>query len=118
MRVFFWCWIGVSTALLLPFGVALLRGWAPRRARWHWSSARTRVQGVAALVLYVGSLVPAVLRLSDMPREDADLLLSSFTPALLFLALGLQGGAALSDWFDRRDASVDTRAPSWHGDVP
>ncbi|WNZ09868.1 hypothetical protein [Streptomyces sp. 11x1] len=102
MTVFLWCWIGLFTAVLLPLGIAMLRGWAPRRARTRWSPARTRVQGVAVLVLYGGGVVPAVADLAAMPREAADLLLSATSPHLVFLSLGLQGGAALSDWFGRR----------------
>ncbi|GEC10014.1 hypothetical protein SSP24_76690 [Streptomyces spinoverrucosus] len=102
MAVFLWCWIGLFTAVLLPLGIAMLRGWAPKRARTQWSPARIRVQGVSALVLYGGGLLPAVADLTAMPREAADLLLSMTTPHLVFLSLGLQGGAALSDWFGRR----------------
>ncbi|MGW3730239.1 hypothetical protein [Streptomyces sp. NPDC000851] len=102
MAVFLWCWIGLFTAVLLSLGIAMLRGWAPRRARTQRSPARIRVQGVSVLVLYVGGLVPAVADLASMPREAAHILLSATTPHLLFLSLGLQGGAALSDWFGRR----------------
>ncbi|MCK8433552.1 hypothetical protein G3I77_11025 [Streptomyces sp. D2-8] len=102
MVVFLWCWIGLFTAVLLPLGIAMLRGWAPNRARTRWSPARIRVQGVSALVMYVGGLVPAVADLAVMPREAADILLSATAPHLVFLSLGLQGGAALSDWFGRR----------------
>ncbi|MFJ7178343.1 hypothetical protein ACIQXA_18485 [Streptomyces massasporeus] len=100
--VFQWCWIGLFSAVLLPLGIAMLRGWAPSRARARWSPARIRVQGVSALVLYVGGLVPAVAELTGMPREAADILLAATAPHLVFLSLGLQGGAALSDWFGRR----------------
>lgn len=106
MVVFLWCWIGLFTAVLLPLGIAMLRGWAPKRARTRWSPARIRVQGVSALVLYVGGLVPAVADLAGMPSEAADILLSATAPHLMFLSLGLQGGAALSDWFGRRPARV------------
>ncbi|MFE7763867.1 hypothetical protein [Streptomyces sp. NPDC057438] len=102
MTVFLWCWIGLFTGVLLPLGIAMLRGGAPRRARTRWSPARTRVQGVAVLVLYGGGMVPAVADLAGMLREAADILLSATSPHLLFLILGLQGGAALSDWFGRR----------------
>lgn len=102
--VFLWCWIGLFTAVLLPLGIAMLRGWAPKRARTRWSPARIRVQGVSALVLYVGGLVPAVADLAGMPSEAADILLSATAPHLMFLSFGLQGGAALSDWFGRRPA--------------
>lgn len=105
MAVFLWCWIGLFTAVLLPLGIAMLRGWAPKRARARWSPARIRVQGVSTLVLYVGGLVPAVADLAGMSREAADILQSATTPHLLFLSLGLQGGAALSDWFGRRTES-------------
>ncbi|MFG3656652.1 hypothetical protein [Streptomyces sp. NPDC047706] len=102
MTVFLWCWIGLFTAVLLPLGIAMLRGWAPKRARARWSSPRIRVQGVSALVLYVGGLVPAVAELAGVSPEALDLLRSATTPHLLFLSLGLQGGAALSDRFARR----------------
>ncbi|MEU2915875.1 hypothetical protein ACFYM3_26605 [Streptomyces massasporeus] len=102
MVVFLWCWIGVFTAVLLPLGIAMLRGWAPKRARARWSPARIRVQGVSALVLYVGGLVPPVAELAGMPGEAADILRSATSPHLLFLSLGLQAGAALTDWFGRR----------------
>lgn len=102
MTVFLWCWIGLFTVVLLPLGIAMLRGWAPRRARTRWSPARIRVHGVSALVLYVGAVVPAVAELAGMPREAADILRSATSPQLLFLSLGLQGGAALTDWFGRR----------------
>ncbi|MFC8239861.1 hypothetical protein [Streptomyces chartreusis] len=102
MAVFLWCWIGLFTAVLLPLGIAMLRGWAPKRARARWSPARIRVQGVSVLVLYVGGLVRAVADLVGMSREAADILLFGTGPHLVFLSLGLQGGAALSDWFGRR----------------
>ena len=88
---------------LLPFGIALLRGWAPRRTRERWSRARIRVHGVSVRVLYVGSLVPPVLRLSGMPRDVADFVLLFASPGLFFLALGLQAGTALRERFARRD---------------
>ncbi|MFE7897232.1 hypothetical protein ACFU3E_06780 [Streptomyces sp. NPDC057424] len=53
-------------------------------------------------MLYVGGLVPAVADLAVMPREAAGILLAATAPHLVFLSLGLQGGAALSDWFGRR----------------
>lgn len=112
MAVFLWCWIGLFTAVLLPLGIAMLRGWAPRRARARWSPARIRVQGVAVLLLYVGGLVPAVAELSGMPPEAADLLLAATAPHLLFLSLGLQGGAALTDWFGRRLQRRTTGGPA------
>ncbi|MDW4911252.1 hypothetical protein RB628_39660 [Streptomyces sp. ADMS] len=102
MVVFLWCWVGLFTVVLLPLGIAMLRGWAPKRARTRWSPARIRVQGVSVLVLYVGGMVPPVAELAGMPGEAADLLRSATTPHLLFLSLGLQGGAALTDWFGRR----------------
>ncbi|MFF5010974.1 hypothetical protein ACFY3G_50350 [Streptomyces phaeochromogenes] len=40
--VFFWCRIGLSTMALLPFGIALLRGWAPQRTRERWSRSTVR----------------------------------------------------------------------------
>lgn len=49
MTVFLWCRTGLFTSVLLPLGVAMLRGRAPRRARTRWSPARIRVQGGAAL---------------------------------------------------------------------
>ncbi|QOV36903.1 hypothetical protein IM697_44390 [Streptomyces ferrugineus] len=107
MAVFAWCWIGVFTAVLLPMGIAMLRGWAPKRMRARWSPARIRVHGVSALVLYVGGLVPPVADLAGMSQEAADILRSATTPHLLFLSLGLQGGAALSDWFGRRVRQPD-----------
>ncbi|MFJ4790069.1 hypothetical protein [Streptomyces sp. NPDC088794] len=110
MVVFLWCWIGLFTVVLLPLGIAMLRGWAPKRARVRWSPARIRVQGVSALVLYVGALVPPVAELAGMPAEAADILRSATSPHLLFLSLGLQGGAALTDWFGRR-AQPWTPAP-------
>jgi len=99
---FWWCCIGLTTVVLLPSGVAMLRGWTPSRARGRWSPERVRVQGVSVLVWYLGSLVPPVLRLSGLPRETADDVLSAACPSLFFLALGFQGGAALCDWFERR----------------
>ncbi|MET9134596.1 hypothetical protein [Streptomyces antibioticus] len=106
MAVFLWCWIGLFTAVLLPFGIAMLRGWAPKRVRARYSPARIRVNGVAALLLCVGGLVPPVAELAGLPREAAGILLSAITPQLVFLSLGLQGGAALSDWFTRRGPTV------------
>ncbi|WP_405527449.1 hypothetical protein OG426_34080 [Streptomyces canus] len=70
MVVFLWCWIGLFTPVLLPLGIAMLRVWAPKKARVRWSPARIRVQGVSALVLYVGGLVPAVAELAGMPRRQ------------------------------------------------
>ncbi|MGW5367975.1 hypothetical protein ACWER6_11975 [Streptomyces sp. NPDC004009] len=97
-----WGVIGLATATTLPWGVAMLRGWAPPQAtRGRWSPARTRVQGVAVLVLYLALLVLPVLRLSDLPRADADDVPHVASPSLFFLAFGLQGGAALHDWFSR-----------------
>ncbi|KUO21332.1 hypothetical protein [Streptomyces dysideae] len=117
MAVFLWCWIGLFTAVLLPLGIAMLRGWAPKRARRQWSPARIRVQGVAVLVLYVGGLVRAVAELAGMPSEAADLLLFATGPQLVFLSLGLQGGAALTDWFGRRTQPRPFGSPPPEGEA-
>ncbi|MET7718451.1 hypothetical protein [Streptomyces sp. NPDC005407] len=101
--IFLWCWTGLFTATVLPIGIAMLRGWAPRRARARWSRARLKVHGAALLVMYVAALVHPVFRLSGVPRDDTDFFVSLLSPALIFLALGLQAGAGLSDWFNRRE---------------
>lgn len=58
VAVFLWCWIGLFAAVLLPLGIVMLRGWAPKRVRTRWSPARIRVQGVSALVLRMPELRP------------------------------------------------------------
>ncbi|MGC9538313.1 hypothetical protein [Streptomyces sp. UG1] len=116
MVVFLWISIGLFTLVLLPFGIAMLRGWSPMRVRARCSPARIRVNGVAALVLWVGGLVPLVAGLAGLPREAASTLLAAITPPLVFLSLGLQLGAALSDWFARRGPLVqDPRDPRESG---
>lgn len=101
MQLFLWCWTGLFTTTVLPLSVAALRGWAPRRTRGRVSRARTRVQGVSLLVLYAAAMVHPLFRLADVPREDADFFLPILFPALMFLAMGLQAGAALHDRFSR-----------------
>lgn len=34
-----------------------------------------------------------------VPRDDTDIFVSLFSPALIFLSLDLQAGVGLSDWF-------------------
>jgi hypothetical protein len=104
VKIFLWCWMGLLTTTVLPFAVAAARGWVPRWTRGRRTRARIQVQGVSLLVLYVAAMVHPVVRLSDVPREVADLFLPVLFPAVLFLALGLQGGAALTEWFGRAHA--------------
>jgi hypothetical protein len=104
VKIFLWCWMGLLTTTVLPLAVAAMRGWMPRWTRGRRTRARTQVQGVSLLVLYVGGMLHSVVRLSDVPREVADLFLPALFPALMFLALGLQGGAALTEWFGRAQA--------------
>ncbi|MFE3323797.1 hypothetical protein [Streptomyces sp. NPDC059176] len=112
MTTFFWCWIALFTVTALPFGIATLCGWAPQRTRRHWSAPRIRVQGLSLLVLYVAATLHPVVRLSGAPSEDAGFFANSAVPPLIFLALGLQAGAGLHDWFGRR------RAPRPRQDAP
>jgi len=105
VKTFLWCWIALFTTTVLPFGIAALCGWAPRWTSRRWSRARIQVQGVSLLVLYVAALAHPVFRLSGTPGEDADFLLTATVPALMFLAMGLQGGAGLLDWLNRRHAA-------------
>ncbi|MFK4691165.1 hypothetical protein [Streptomyces pristinaespiralis] len=105
MTLYLWCWIALCTVTALPFGIAALCGWAPQRTRRRSSQACTRVRGLSLLILYVAAMLHPVLRLSEESPEDADFLLSAPVPALIFLALGLQGGAGLHDWFSRRQAA-------------
>ncbi|MFG2758058.1 hypothetical protein [Streptomyces wuyuanensis] len=115
MKIFMWCWIGLFTTTVLPFAVAALRGWAPR---WGWGRrprARIQVQGVSLLVLYVAAMAHPVFWLSGIPREDADFFLPVLSPGLMLLAVGLQAGAALNDWFGRSGEAHEHHAPPQPG---
>ncbi|MEU1896100.1 hypothetical protein [Streptomyces pristinaespiralis] len=104
VKIFLWCWTGLLTMTVLPFAVAAMRGWAPRRTRGRQPRARLQVQGVSLLVLYVAAMLHPVFRIAGILREDTDFFLPILFAALMFLAMGLQGGAALNDWFNRAHA--------------
>ncbi|MBG0852756.1 hypothetical protein I2W78_13125 [Streptomyces spinoverrucosus] len=87
-------WIVMSTLVLVPLGVASLRGWTPR-----WSpamSARvTKARGAAAFMIYGASLTPAVLGLAGVPADGLLLLRITAGPLLLLIAVGVVVWASL-----------------------
>lgn len=116
--ILFWCWIALFTSTALPFGVATLCGWAPQRTRRHWSVTRTRVQGLSLLILYVAAMLHPVVRLSGATPGDAGIFLNAAIPALIFLSLGLQGGAGLHGWCSRRNSTITRGGDSVPGPAP
>ncbi|MCP3822095.1 hypothetical protein NLX86_29610 [Streptomyces sp. A3M-1-3] len=98
MESLYWIWVIVSSAVALPFGIALLGGWAPEWIRKHSSAGGIRVQGIATLIMYVALLVPVAVELSSMDQADAEF----FMPLFLFLGIGLMYGAKLCDRFNSK----------------
>ncbi|WP_327165518.1 hypothetical protein [Streptomyces zaomyceticus] len=94
-------WIVLSTAILVPLGVAFLRGWTPS---WSPSSdARvTRARGIAALTLYVGSLTPAILSLVGVPGDELLPLRIAGGPLLVLAAVALMMWASFADRRDKQ----------------
>ncbi|MFF9016552.1 hypothetical protein ACF09C_26730 [Streptomyces sp. NPDC014870] len=87
-------WIVMSTLVLVPLGVASLRGWTPR-----WSpatSARvTKARGIAAFMIYGASLTPAVLGLAGVHGDELLPLRIAGGPLLLLIAVGVVVWASL-----------------------
>ncbi|MFD9968937.1 MULTISPECIES: hypothetical protein [unclassified Streptomyces] len=94
--MFYWVWIAASTAILVPFGIASLRGWS---APWAvTTSARVATaRGAAAFVLYVSCLTPAVMGLAGVPSDDLLALRIAAGPLLILCALGVVIGASIAD---------------------
>ncbi|WP_158071178.1 hypothetical protein [Streptomyces sp. CB03234] len=102
--MFPWLWMGVSSAIMLPLGVALLAGRVPRWMRRQSTPGGLKVKGIAAFVLYVALMVPPVTTVSRMHPEAADLMRMALVPMAVFLGHGLILGATLCERFNHREA--------------
>lgn len=97
-------WIVLWSVVLVPLGAAFLRGWTPR---WSRGSSRrtTRARGFSALLLYAGSLTPAVLGCAGVPEDGLLPLRIAAGPLLILVALTLSAWASLTDRPSRTPAS-------------
>lgn len=60
---------GALTLLMVPYGAALLRGWAPRWMRRRNSPAVIRAHGAMALLVYAGAAFNVLPRLLDASQD-------------------------------------------------
>ncbi|MET9803561.1 hypothetical protein [Streptomyces sp. NPDC006368] len=102
--MFYWLWMAFWSAIMLPLAAAFLAGRVPGWIRRQSTLGGLKVKGIAALVLYLGLLVPPLTALSGMPAENANLLRMALVPMTVFAAQGLIVGAALCERFSRREA--------------
>ncbi|MEU7278504.1 hypothetical protein AB0A69_06905 [Streptomyces sp. NPDC045431] len=102
--MFYWLWMAFWSAIMLPLAAAFLAGRGPGWIRRQSTPGGLKVKGIAALVLYLGLLVPSLTALSGMPAESANLLRMALVPMAVFVAQGLILGATLCDGFNRRES--------------
>ncbi|GGR92603.1 hypothetical protein GCM10010269_34530 [Streptomyces humidus] len=99
--MFLWAWLIGWSAFVLPWSIASLRGWAPKRVRSRTTPWGIRVRGVAMLVMWVGGLVVPLGRWGGLVGKDAMFLLPVVEAGLLLFASGLIAGSQLGDRFRR-----------------
>ncbi|GAA3370850.1 hypothetical protein GCM10020367_19130 [Streptomyces sannanensis] len=101
MMIFHWVWLAVWTALVLPFGIALLRGRAPAWLRQRSTVRGIRMRGVACLMLYGSALAPSLLTLTGSAADEHLVLRIVTGPALVLAAIAVFVAAGYADRRDR-----------------
>lgn len=96
--LYHWIPLGISTVLLLPLSLAVLRGWVPPWLRRHTGGLRLRAFGL--LCLYAGTLANSVPRLAN----------ASYDTVLTGIAVGI-GFFVLAGLFFVLAGRRDARAP-------
>ncbi|MFI6106300.1 hypothetical protein [Streptomyces sp. NPDC051310] len=102
--MFHWLWMAFWSAIMLPLAAAFLAGRVPGWIRRQSTFGGLKVRGIAALVLYLGLLVPPLTALSGMPAESTNLMRMALVPMTVVTAQGLIVGANLCERFNRREA--------------
>ncbi|MFE0255786.1 hypothetical protein [Streptomyces sp. NPDC059010] len=95
-------WVCGWSVLVLPFAIALLRGWAPERVRRHATPWEIRVRAVALLVFWASGLAVPLARWGGLDAEDTAFFAFPAQFGLMLFGAGIMCGSQLGERFRRQ----------------